>query len=351
MNNKATTRSGLAALAKTLGVGEQNDPNAPLAWLGALGLAATFVVLVVMKSVWEQHPVGSHPDFAFNNVRFEDPAYWASEAAIAGQRLDVLVNTTAIFSALAILVVGFVLSRQFNWRMAALVIGPACFIGGLGAYDIAMSGSVSQFLMVYTPQHAADAHHLPPRAQQTLQGELLFAARIGLSAAFATAFAAIALSLRGGSDSLQAPVLRARWQSIFAIYVLAMIVVALMAADTRAIVDYVSAPLQSAAQNTAADQRGNLQRLGGMIAIYSGVSCALALVAACFPSFIAIRHDIDLSARDATKVDAGAGPEDWIKREDLDFTLLKGALGIFATLAPAFFPALANLIGLIHLPA
>jgi hypothetical protein len=351
---RPSDKSILTHFGETLGLGDQDRANRAMAALGALGLIVSLGVLQLMLPIFSRQPFGPRAQFRFDAVTWSSADYWRSDAPVAGERLAVFGSATAMFSALAILVVTFVIIRQFNWRMALLVVGLGCVIGSVTALNYAVGGPVSGFLILRTVSDAVQHQHLPPDASATLRDQIQFMSKLGFAAAFTTAFAAIAFCFRGGKESLQPPALRARWQSIFTIYVAAMMVVALMAIDTRAIMDYAGAALAAPPDHpTSGDigDEGAHARLAAVVATFAGVTSGIILMAACFPSFVSVRHDINLRAEEeALKQDAKLSAEDWIKANNLDVTPLKAIVTVFATLAPAALPALSDVFAAIHLP-
>lgn len=357
----AAASTGLRKLSERvgqwLGLGVQERTNRAMAMLAALGFASTLGVMQIMLPLYSQCPFGPYghgrcalpgphtPALRFDPALWSDLSYWRTDAPVAGERLAVVSAATTMIATLALLVMIFILVRQFNWRMALVVVAGACLVGFNVAANYTTGGPVQGFLIYQMATAAVREGHLPPDAYDALIAQITMIGRLGFSAAFAAAFSAITLSLRG-RGALSPPALRARWQSIFSIYVIAMLVVAFMTLNSHALLDYAAAPLAGAPPHAAMGDIGDEpahNRIGSIVATFAAVISTIILVAACGPSFLSIRHDIHIKAEEAAAKSADArAAQDWISENNLDLTPLKTLVTLFATIMPAALPALGD---------
>jgi|CXWL01.1.fsa_nt_gi hypothetical protein len=385
---QGTLQQAAARAGQALGFAPQSGgarTPAALSVVALTGVALGFGAIIWITYLLRQGAVYGPTTFAFDDAPVANGSFWQSDAVLARENLSVYFSLTVVGAVIALIGVAAIMWRAYRLRLALLII-VASTIGGIVLGPIVTNmGVILDFFVDDLMVDAVRQNLLPANAVTALHCQIDLAARFGFAAGYATMGAGILFAMPGEKGSrYDVQLLRQRWHMMLAIYVLAMVTVAMMALGPRLIVDYAAALLEPAHAPVVAvpeapegaaiaiDHQAAAQKLGAAMSLYAAVATTLILILACAPSFVSIRRDVEHAAAAQAAASALAkeeqaqerakyaadpakapmpgvaldievtSPADWITNNRLGMNWLKSVIALLATLAPVLLPVLAG---------
>jgi hypothetical protein len=240
----AVTQDKPAPRANFMGVGAQDGPTWALAGLGLLGALTAILAYNFVLPLFDTQAFSSTVTaWRFGPAKVADADFWTAAFPLASENLTTYFGATILCSIGAAGFVGFVLARRFSVVVALAVIAVAAGLGVLTVHTVTQGGALREFIVDRVLLSADAVGAVPFCTLEQLNCNLDIAVAFGISAVYSTLFGGVLLALRGKEELADTNTLRERWQSLFAIYIIAMISIAAMALGARLVADYAAAPL------------------------------------------------------------------------------------------------------------